>query len=333
MIPTSENFVQGLRQAIARPPEGVDAGFRSYYPELVDDPGIRKYIRAKEQLLELGGGLACVRGRTVLDAGSGFGLVANLMAAWGARQAIALEIFAPMAGSHRRLLDTHFPHLREIVLPVRGDAQTMPVKSASVDLLLSIEAVSHYYDVDAFLDECARVMRPGGVLLISDGNNGANPALRRFTEQLWERFEAGPTGPFGEHVVEETMVARRASIIAARFPELAPERVRSLAEATSGMLRPEIEQAVASHLSGGPAPAARYRSGMVPRDPHWGSVAEALFDPRVLAAQIERRGFQARAIPHYGGARNRLILAADRVLRLVPSFRLARAFRIAARRR
>jgi SAM-dependent methyltransferase len=284
-------------------------------------------------LLELGGGPANLRGRTVLDARSGYGMVANLMAAWGARRAIALELFGPMTDSHRRLLDSHFPRLRRIVLPVRGDAQAMPVKSASVDLLISIEAVSHYYDVDAFLDECARVVRPGGTLLISDGNNGANPALRRFTEQLWERFEVGPTGPFGDHVVEETMVARRASIIAARFPELAPERVRSLAEATSGMVRTEIEQAVASHLAGGPAPAARYRFGMVPRDPHWGSVAEALVAPRVLAAQIERRGFHARAIPHYGGARNHLILAADRVLRLVPSFRLARAFRIAARRR
>ena len=225
------------------------------------------------------------------------------MAAWGARRAIALDLFGPMTDSHRRLLDSHFPRLRRIVLPVRGDAQAMPVKSASVDLLISIEAVSHDYDVDAFLDECARVVRPGGTLLISDGNNGANPALRRFTEQLWERFEVGPTGPFGDHVVEETMVARRASIIAARFPELAPERVRSLAEATSGMVRTEIEQAVASHLAGGPAPAARYRFGMVPRDPHWGSVAEALVAPRVLAAQIERRGFHARAIPHYGGAR------------------------------
>jgi hypothetical protein len=48
MIPTPEYFVQGLRQAIARPPEDVDPGFQSYYPDLVDDPGIRKYIPAKE---------------------------------------------------------------------------------------------------------------------------------------------------------------------------------------------------------------------------------------------------------------------------------------------
>lgn len=333
MIPTPPAFSDGVRQALACPPAGVDPWFGSYYADLGNELGLNTYLRAKEQLLELAGGPGQVRGRTVLDAGSGFGMVANLMAAWGARRVVALELYRPMSESHRLVLERYFPALRGVVAPAVGDVRRMPVRSGSVDFLLSIEAISHYADVDGFLDECARVLRPGGTLLISDGNNGANRALRRFTEQLWQRYERGPSGRYGDREVGDTMIERRGQIIASRFPELAPERVRTLAEATSGMVRSEIEEAVSAHLAGGPPPASHYRFGTLPRDPQWGYVLEALFEPRTLAAQLERRGFAARAVPHYGGARNDLLLAANRVLRWVPSFRFARAFRIVARRR
>jgi len=333
MLPIPPGFVQSVRDALRHPPEGVDPWFKDYYADLGNELGLATYLRAHEQMLDLVGGPEGLRGRTVLDAGSGFGMVANLVATLGARQVIALELFAPMARSHRLVLETHFRQLRGAVTPVQGDVKGIPVRSGSVDVLLSIEAISHYHDVDTFLDECARVLKPGGMLMISDGNNGSNPALRSFTERLWERYEIGPSGPYGDREVGATMVERRAGIIASRFPQLSPECVRELAEATSGMVRSEIEQAVASHLAGGPPPGVRYRFGTLPRDPEWGYVLEALFDPRALARRIERRGFQARAVPHYGGARNDLLLAANRVLRLVPSFRFARAFRIAARRR
>jgi hypothetical protein len=63
------------------------------------------------------------------------------------------------------------------------------------------------------------------------------------------------------------------------------------------------------------------------------AVAERLFDPLELAHRIERRGFAVRPLPHYGGARNDLLLAANHLLRRLPTFRLARAFRIVAIKR
>jgi SAM-dependent methyltransferase len=329
-VPAPAAFVHSARAALARTPEGVDPWFHGYHGELADDRALRTWVRAKRQLLALVGG---VRGKVVVDAGSGFGMVANLLASWGAERVWALEVHAPMARSHALVNGVHFPQLAGRVLHVRGDAGRIPLRSGSADIVLSIEAISHYYDVDAFLDECARVLRPGGHVVISDGNNGANPRIRAHTLELWQRFELGPEGTFEGHLVPEPMIRRRERVLRQGFPSLGEARVRELAQVTSGMDRAEITRAVAAHLAGGPAPASPYRHGQCPRDPEWGYVMEQLFDGRELAARLARRGFDARALPHFGGAANDWVYAVNLVLRALPTHRWARAYRVVGRRK
>ena len=106
----------------------------------------------------------------------------------------------------------------------------------------------------------------------------------------------------------------------------------ALAKATSGFDVGQIVTAVRAHLDGGPAPDSPYRRGDCPREPVWGYWLERLFDPRDLCRMLEARGFRAHALPHYGGAKNDLVLAINVALRQVPSFRFARAYRVVARR-
>ena len=323
-------FVQSARRALTETPEGVDPWFHGYNGDLLDDRGLRTWVRAKDQLMELAGG---ARGKVIVDAGSGFGMVSNLLASWGAERVLSVELHEPMARSHARLNATHFPQLAGRVMHVRGDTSHLPLRSGSADMVLSIEAISHYFDVDGFLDESARVLRSGGQLVVSDGNNGANPRVRAYTVALWQRLELGPEGRFGEHVVPEPMIRRRERVLRQEFPAFPEARVKELAQVTSGMDRAQIVSAVTAHLAGGPAPASPYRYGQLPRDPEWGYVMEQLFDPNELAARLERRGFDARAVPHYGGAANDWVYAANRVLRRIPTHRWARAFRVVARKR
>jgi SAM-dependent methyltransferase len=329
-VPAPAAFVRSARAALTRTPDGVDPWFKGYHGELLDDRALRTWVRAKQQLMALVGG---VGGKVVVDAGSGFGMVANLLASWDAERVWALEVHAPMALSHGRINAAHFPQLAGRVLHVRGDASRIPLRTGSADIVLSIEAISHYYDVDAFLDECARVLRPGGHVLVSDGNNGANPRIRAHTIELWQRFELGPEGRFGDHDVPEPMIRRRERVLHQGFPALPEARVRELARVTSGMDRAQITQAVTAHLAGGPAPASEYRHGQCPREPEWGYVLEQLFDGRDLAARLARRGFEARALPHFGGAANDWVYALNRVLRTLPAHRWARAYRVVARRK
>ena len=51
---------------------------------------------------------------------------------------------------------------------VNGDATRMPLRSASFDGVICVEAAFHFPSRAAFFAECSRVLRPGGVLTMSD---------------------------------------------------------------------------------------------------------------------------------------------------------------------
>src|SRR5688572_8663066 len=142
-VPAPAEFVRAARAALTHTPAGVDDWFHGYHDELLDDRLLRTWARAKQQLFALVGG---VRDRVVVDGGSGFGMVANLVASWGARHVCAVEVHAPMARSHALVNAAHFPFLAGRVLGMRGDASHLPLRTGSADLVFSIEAISHYYD-------------------------------------------------------------------------------------------------------------------------------------------------------------------------------------------
>ena len=57
---------------------------------------------------------------------------------------------------------------------VRGDLGRMPV--GAVDGIVSLQVLEHLPDADGFVAECARALRPGGVLVLSTPNRLTFPA-------------------------------------------------------------------------------------------------------------------------------------------------------------
>lgn len=100
------------------------------------------------------------RDRDVLDVAAGEGYGTALLSQV-ARSAMGVEIDPAAVAAARREFGR--PGLRYLV----GDARAIPLADATVDVVVSFETLEHFDGQERFLDECRRVLRPGGLLIIS----------------------------------------------------------------------------------------------------------------------------------------------------------------------
>lgn len=115
-----------------------------------------------------------VHGKRVLDLGAGTGHYAFWAMSHGARSAVALDFTAEMlAGAPRPA--------------VVADAARLPFGAGAFDLVVGALVMSFVGDRGGLLREAARVLGPGGVLVLSDMHEVAS-------ELGWERSFRGPGG-------------------------------------------------------------------------------------------------------------------------------------------
>lgn len=102
-------------------------------------------------------------GGVILDVGNGLG-VQDMLIAQVARPArlVALNITESQLRTGRANLERAGAH------PVAGDATRIPLADETVDGLISVEAAFHFSSRRRFFEETARVLPPGGVLVMSD---------------------------------------------------------------------------------------------------------------------------------------------------------------------
>jgi SAM-dependent methyltransferase len=105
-----------------------------------------------------------VRGRRVLDIACGEGYGAAALARAGALSVVGIDLSAETC-EHAR---------RKYGLDARpGDAHRIPLPDRSIDVIVSFETIEHLDTPGAFLDECVRLLAPGGTLVISTPNREA----------------------------------------------------------------------------------------------------------------------------------------------------------------
>jgi SAM-dependent methyltransferase len=111
--------------------------------------------------------------RTLASALPAGGVIADVGNGLGTQDPLIAEVARP-----RRLvavnitqwqLEAGRDRLRQAAaVPVVGDATRLPIAGGRLDGLISVEAALHFQSRKAFFAECYRVLRPGGVLSISD---------------------------------------------------------------------------------------------------------------------------------------------------------------------
>jgi len=100
-------------------------------------------------------------GRDVLEAGCGEGYGADLIADV-ARRVIGLD-YDEATVAHVR---ARYPR----VAIRHGNLAELPLPDASVDVVVNFQVIEHLWDQAQFVSECFRVLRPGGVFLVSTPN-------------------------------------------------------------------------------------------------------------------------------------------------------------------
>jgi SAM-dependent methyltransferase len=97
----------------------------------------------------------------VLEAGCGEGYGAALLAE-SARLVVGLDYDAVTAAH----VAARYPRVHV----VRGNLAHLPLPGGAVDVVANLQVIEHLWDQAGFLAECARVLRPGGVLLVTTPN-------------------------------------------------------------------------------------------------------------------------------------------------------------------
>ena len=100
-------------------------------------------------------------GREVLEAGCGEGYGADLIAGI-ARRVVAVD-YDEAAVVHVR---SRYARLQVM----QANLAQLPLPDASVDVVVNFQVIEHLWDQAQFVSECARVLRPSGLLMVSTPN-------------------------------------------------------------------------------------------------------------------------------------------------------------------
>ncbi len=132
----------------------------------------------------------CLRDRhdpaVVLDVGAGTGFLTGGFLAAGAR-VLAVDPAEAMLLEQRR----KFPEAvasKRLVLR-RASAEELPVADGSIDAVVANMVLHHVEDPPTAIREMARVLRPGGELVISDLDTHDHEFLRTEQHDRWLGFE------------------------------------------------------------------------------------------------------------------------------------------------
>jgi len=140
-----------------------------------------------------------IAGRSVLDAGCGVGYGSGEFTAGLPALYVGVD----------RSLDAIRLAQRRYAGPLRlflgADLVALPFADGQFDIVLSFEVLEHIREVDRYLAQLRRVLRPGGTCVISTPN------------KRW--FSGDPTTPHNPFHVREYYPGEFASLLSAHFPD------------------------------------------------------------------------------------------------------------------
>ena len=224
--------------AEARPPLATyeDLGYRDVFwaSRSYEDACDRIALRAL--LCDAGFGTAeSGRGRRLIEAGAGFGRLADEYHAFD--EVVLLDASALHVESARERLAGD-PRYRV----VEGNVLALPYADGHFDAAVMIRVLHHFADPEPIVAELARVVRPGGALVLEFANkrNLKSIARRMLRLQSWSPFEPGSIEykpyHFDHSPVSIKRALRKNGLRVERLRAVSLFRVPALARRAPGLL-------------------------------------------------------------------------------------------------
>jgi SAM-dependent methyltransferase len=237
-----------------------------------------------------------LEGTVCLDFGCKFGHTLPLMLAMGAREAIGVDAHEPYVREGAAIIGAALPQTRFLL--TRDGLIDLP--SESVDCIYVNEVISHVNEclLPLLYNEMQRILKPGGMLLISDGNNFASATCRDDLIKLYDAWENGPAGTnTGRDVVHESFREQRRKIIKGHAPQLSDTDLDYVAANTFGLYGERLKAVVNRYVSEGKLIERRYRPGIAPTNPGAeGYLMERWFHPAGVEIELATLGFTAKQV-------------------------------------
>jgi SAM-dependent methyltransferase len=256
----------------------------------------QRFVSEVRELCQLGN----FHQKRVLDVGCGLGWGALAVSMIGDNSVVASDILQSMVdGATECVSSLRTKGVKFDVTPVRVDICNIDLPDESFDGIYSWEAIEHVHDLDRMFDNCARLLRRGGRVVIMNDCNLRNRKVKQEIEAMWNQRERSwewsnylrNIRPV-EHSEARPFELMRREIVEAANRALEETSVQSIVDATAGMLKPEIEEIAVSFNKDTRLPPRRKLDWC--RNPLTGEYAERLLDPFDLADMMRRRGFSVQ---------------------------------------
>ncbi|MBT9140004.1 MAG: Ubiquinone biosynthesis O-methyltransferase [Dehalococcoidia bacterium] len=263
--------------------------FYDYFKTIVTTKdGSRNYFLQQAAIFDL----LEAKEKDILNIGCGFGLGLICFALLGCRKAYGIDISGEMTEGFRTLL-REFPQLN--IKAEKGDFLLTDYSSSSYDVVILQEAISHIRDTSLLLDKIQHILRPGGILYISDGNNDLFLLSRIQSRREWKRAEHGPIrehmARHGREVDKLCFFEARISILHQLCPSLDDKTLKLIARKTQGMYGEQITKAAEEFMTTG---KICQKASFPYRNPYTGEFPELGFNPLKLTKDLQGRGFRCR---------------------------------------
>ena len=149
-------------------------------------------VKTMERMLESLGGLNATS--RVIDLGAGYGGGARLLAKRYGCVVECLNISETQNENNRRLNKEH--GLDDKVVVKHGSFENVPADDASFDVVWSQDSFLHSGRRDHVMEECWRILKPGGRLIFTDPMEADN-ADRAELQPVYDRIHLENLGSFG----------------------------------------------------------------------------------------------------------------------------------------